>query len=91
MHTTQIGAVCVADRYVHVYSSLRIQLRLELYAEGMHDTYAYSSFEHISRNVVMKSSRLDYDRTLLLLASPDTNMTLSTILLSRVFKISEHC
>ena len=33
----------------------------------MYDTYAYSSFEHIYRNIVMRSSGLDYDRTLLLL------------------------
>ena len=54
------------SRY-YVNSSLRIQLRLELYSEGMYDTYAYSSLEHINRNIVMRSSRLDYDRTLLLL------------------------
>ena len=33
----------------------------------MYDTYAYSSFEHIYRYIVMRSSGLDYDRTLLLL------------------------
>ena len=33
----------------------------------MYDTYAYSSFEHIYRNIGMRSSGLDYDRTLMLL------------------------
>ena len=60
-HTAQIGDVCVGDRYA--YSSIRIQL----YAEDMYDTYAYSYFDYIYRNLVMQSSRLDYNRTLLLL------------------------
>ena len=33
----------------------------------MYDTYAYSSFEHIYRNIGTRSSGLDYDLTLLLL------------------------
>ena len=33
----------------------------------MYYTYAYGSFEHIYRNIVMRSSCLDYDQTLLLL------------------------
>ena len=71
MHTVKIGAVCVNDRYAN--SSLRIQLPThtaqigQLYAEGMYDTYAYNSFEHIYRYIVMSIFGLDYDRTLLLL------------------------
>ena len=36
------------------------------YADDVYDTYA-CSFGHIYRNIGMKSSGLDYDRTLLLL------------------------
>ena len=32
----------------------------------MYDIYAYSSFKHIYRNIVMESAGLDYDRTLLM-------------------------
>ena len=54
---------------MYAYSSLRIQLQYEWYAEGMYDTYAYSSFEHIDRNIVIKRSGFDYDWTLLLSVS----------------------
>ena len=47
-----------------------MQLLYELYAESMFDNYAYSSFEHIDRDlnihVVMKGSGFDDDWTLLL-------------------------
>ena len=53
----------------------------------MYDKYAYSSFEHIYRNIGMRSSGLDCDRTLLLLVG---EVVLNVFLYTGMFAFFSH-